>query len=215
MKKTFLLFFLSVFTHPLFSQVSVAPLAGLLFSNYSGTGLSETKAKPGGNFGAIADIGITSNIYLQPGAMYMINEDISNSPAQIKTTIHSLEIPCDFIYRAGAGTAGRLFAGAGPYVARSLSGNMDYPHSTFYGGNHPLSFGSSASDAMKQNDFGVGIDAGIEPEQGFFIQLRYQHGLTNLGEGSMNVKSVSYGASIGYLIGTRGKKKPVQKDEGK
>jgi len=210
-KLAFTIAAIAALTQASFAQLAIAPEVGGLFSNYPGKDMGEkfdSKALFGMRAGAIVDIGLSNNFYLQPGILYVRNGytfDNVISSGTIK--VNSMEIPLNVQYKFGSAGGDRFFVGVGPYLAFNLGGKAD---GTAYGMSTTanLQIGNDAqTDNIKAFDFGAGLNLGYELSNGLYIRAHYQHGFVNLfpgGNTNNSSYSTNYGLSVGYLFATSG-----------
>ena len=70
------------------------------------------------------------------------------------------------------------------------------------------SIGNDAThDDIKRTDFGIGLNAGYQIDNGLFFRAHYQRGFVNLlpgGDTNNTEFSTNYGVSVGYLFGAGG-----------
>jgi len=200
------------------AQISFAPEIGLNMATMSmkvndlssGSFTYATGPKAGLAIGGVADMGITENIYFQPGFFYVMNGvklTAGYETAGGVWNINTLAIPLNFEYKTGETGGNRFFIGTGPYIGYNISASYKYDDNTTYGyyassGN--LKIGNSAGKYnIKPLDLGWGINTGYLLANGFYLRLRYQMGFTNLNPYSDKYdiyKSSAYGITIGYLI---------------
>jgi hypothetical protein len=210
------------------AQIAIAPELGLNLSDISaksqdpagGTHTTSTSMRPGLAVGAIVDIGITGNIFFQPGLFYEMTGAKSTDAPQSKININTLVIPLNFEYKFGVAGGNRFFAGVGPYIGYNISGKETWdadPANYIPAGSHTLTFGSDkgsalgTGDDLKALDLGLGLNVGYLLSNGFYVRAHYQMGLTNLlpgGDDKNSFKTSAFGLTVGYyLTGQKGSKK--------
>ena len=75
------------------AQIALGPEAGINLSNYTGESQGQsvsTSARLGVRVGGIADIGISSHLYMQPGIFYVMN---GYKSSDLTDDVHSASIP--------------------------------------------------------------------------------------------------------------------------
>ena len=180
-------------------ELSFGPELGLNLSNMpindSGT-KAQTSIKPGLVVGGIADIGITDNIYLQPGLFYLMNGCKVTGGS---LNLNSIQLPVNVEYKLGKRGKNRIFFGLGLYVAYNISASVKAG-----GTSTTLKIGSDATTAdIKPIDFGAGVNAGYQLSKGLFVRAHYQMGFANLlpgGNATNSIKTNAISISVGYLF---------------
>ncbi len=183
------------------AQIKFGPKAGLNLSKMSikAAGISlDPKTMVGFSVGAIAEITIKSNFFLQPGVFFstkgskynLAGENISISPS-------FLELPINALYKFDLGST-KLLLYTGPYFAFGIGGTYKMQNETT-----DLNFGKGEDNDMKPFDFGINFGTGFEISN-FQVTVQYGLGLTNLApitsyDASMKVGVISF--SMAYLIG--------------
>lgn len=175
--------------------------------------------------GIIADIQLTSRLYLQPqlqvtikGKSKYINTDIDPSVRRVDTRFRntSLELPVNLVYKYPLGK-GKLIGGGGGYIARGLGGRSRVTyyfrdgHEMVY--KYGLKFKSDVSqeDEAQYNgysrpiDLGLNFVTGYELKNGLAFKLNYSLGLkdktpTYTREVSTKSKDRYFAATVSYLI---------------
>jgi hypothetical protein len=227
-KFVFALFPVSVLTIKVSAQISFAPEVGLNVATMSmkvndlasGSFTYGTEWKAGLAVGGVADIGITGNIYFQPGLFYEMTGVKLPAGYQLYSNgewdINTLTIPLNFEYKTGEKGGNRFFIGTGPYIGYNFSAGQNYnaggtynyyTNSTSYNPAYSgsLKIGNSAGiDFIKPLDLGWGINTGYQLAIGLYLRVHYQMGFTNLDPYSDKYdvyKSSAYGVTLGYLFG--------------
>ncbi|HEY8920371.1 MAG TPA: porin family protein [Chitinophaga sp.] len=208
-----------------YAQVSFGVKAGFSMAGMSHKYDNEfikpnTKTVPAFHAGVIADIALSENFSLQPGLFYSakgakmdaIIPGIADGPVKVKSTIHLsyLELPVNFLYKHELGP-GKIFAGAGPYLAYGISGKIktDYDADSFVDSDLDVKFknqrGDSANVAyVKPFDAGANFIAGYEFKMGLVFSVNYSLGLTNTSPYEGETEKNHYlGISVGYLLHKR------------
>ncbi|MEI6822684.1 MAG: porin family protein [Bacteroidota bacterium] len=230
MKKTICLvsflmvLFISTQSH---AQITFGAKAGLNIANMSTSGTAasgETKSAIASfHVGAIADIGITKEFFIEPGILLSGKgfKDVTTIPImQATETVTGsikplyIEIPINAMYVADLKTV-KLQIFAGPYIGFGIGGNinLDYSSSgtlpTGYtlpaSSSKAIKFGSDATtDDLKMLDFGLNFGVGVEYNN-MLLRVQYGLGLTNINAdtstGSDTYKNNVIGISVGYMFG--------------
>lgn len=177
---------------------------------------------PGG--GLVVQIPVKANFavrtgvnYLQQGSQTATDIPLTDGfntggKADIKTKLSYLQLPLNLLFTP---TIRRMqfFAGGGPYVAYALSGNTTtegvYFESNAAGGrDEPFKeevdlFKKTrrGEPPFKRTDYGVHALAGLKLNGGFFANVGYQLGLSNVGRSNKNVyENRSLQLTIGYFF---------------
>jgi hypothetical protein len=244
--RVILLFLFTVCALPVCAQVSIGVIGGSGHAAFRTsyrpelpsiepipTDISQLFA-PRWRAGFLADIQLRKHFYLQPqlvistkGNKYeyksIVNDYTHTGTNRIRLTY--LELPVNLLYKIPIGN-GKLVAGGGPYIAKTLSGiynNDDIavgPNSTTKTHKRgkllieneqradlimPQSFNS-----YKEQDAGLNFIAGYECRNGLLFHINYSLGLTSVytyhnSESHIadNRKNTYFGISAGYLFKLR------------
>ena len=134
--------------------------------------------------GALLDYRLSRGFYFQPG-LYVSqkgSEEYTNDPNR-DIRINYLEVPFNFLLKAGTGRTGRFFFGAGPYVALAFGGETE-----FFGDEEDLEIGNDNGDRISRLDAGVNATTGYEFPGGLFFRANAALGLSNaLSEDQVDV----------------------------
>ena len=220
------------------AQITFGPIAGLNISNYTITGSNislgspslgtasftlNTTSKVGGRFGGVVNIPLNKSLYLQPGALYVMNgfKESFLGLVELKAHINTVEVPVNLFYKFGDGDNKPFFIGVGPYFAYNVVGGIKTTVNPVLGStattiaNTKLDIiGNDSTDFVKAFDCGFGVNAGYQLAMGLFVNAHYQFGITNLIPIDINgysIKNYNYGISIGYMIGSKATKKTNSK----
>lgn len=184
---------------------------------------------PGVNIGAVADISLTRQFYLQPGVLYSWNnsrvepEVFTSNGVQYQPftaySIHNVQIPVYALYKSSVEGTGRFIAGAGPYIGYAFSGRIKERSYTLQPvgtslvvdaeqTTKSLKIGNDkATDQYKPLDYGLVGTMGYESNVGLYFRGQFNYGLANLmpaGNSDHAMKSWGFGISIGYFFGPDG-----------
>ena len=209
-----------------FAQVSFGVKAGFSAATMSmkqeisgGASIkSPSKTLPAFHAGVIADIGLAKGLYLQPGLFYSakgvkVDQTVPVGMEQVdisaKIKLGYLELPVNLLYKLPLGP-GKLFFGAGPYVAYGITGKATASSPLLQGDvETDVKFGSpdgtldsaGTTAYVKAFDAGANFIAGYELKMGLLFSVNYSLGLTNTspypGESQ---KNRYFGVSVGYLF---------------
>jgi hypothetical protein len=181
------------------------------------------------NVGAIAEIRIADQLFLQPGLLYYGNgsnaigssftADVTNYS---NTTIRAnyLRLPVNAVYKLVISDKVDALGGAGLYVAKGLGGtekgykysNENLPPYTSDSTqvNNKVAFSSDASSSpntttLNSIDFGYDVLAGIQYKS-FELTANYSRGLTKAyvnPDFDYNFKNNTFSVSVAYLFSVK------------
>ena len=189
------------------AQVKFGPKVGMNLSTMTlkSSGISlDPKMLVGFHAGVISEIGLTENLFLQPGVLFSSKGSKYELTLLEQTFKFSMapgviEVPVNVLYSFGTGSV-KLNLFAGPYVALGITGKTKID-----GESQDISYGSSDEDDMKPFDFGLNFGAGVNIN-GFLISAQYGFGLANLApdtSGDSEMKNKVLAISMGYLFGPK------------
>lgn len=199
--KTFTFFFaLSLITSSTQAQINFGVRAGVNLANqtFEQDGLTiEPDGKLGLTFGVLADVGLTDNLSIQPEVDFIqkgmqLELEFFGETTKSKQTWNYIEIPVLVKYKFGT-DAVKAAVMAGPSLGFALSAKDDTD-----GVETDLDFDE---DGVKRGDLGFNF-GGMVGFGNFFVDLRYQLGLSNLAdddEVTVNNKGLILG--VGYMFG--------------
>lgn len=181
MKKLFLVAAITAVGFAANAQVNFGVKAGLNISNLTGDGV-DTDSKAGFNAGGFATIPVSSMFAVQPELLYSVEGAKSGDT---KLHLNYINIPVLFQYRK-SGFVGELGPQLG--ILASAKAKAD---------------GESADikDYFKSTNFSLAIGAGYQLTNGLGFGVRYNLGLSNIGdaEGSdIKTSTFSVGASFAF-----------------
>ncbi|HLV50693.1 MAG TPA: porin family protein [Flavobacterium sp.] len=146
-------------------QVKFGPKAGVNLATLSGD--DDAEMKIGFHVGAVAEIKFNDKFSLQPEVLYSAQGAQSKENTDIKTNNDYINIPIMAKYYFVEGFSLEL----GPQVgflmkaeAKGENGSLD------------------TKDFYKSVDFGVGVGLAYDLPQGFFVNARYNLGLSKINE---------------------------------
>lgn len=145
--------------------------------------------------GLIGDLRIAGNFYLQPQLLWTrkgASQFSSLADGKTKMRINYVEVPVNVVYKVEL-PFGRLFGGAGAAYSYAINGkNIQDGHSTgAFSGN---------SD-WKRGDISLSFTAGLEFDNGFFISMNSNKGLSDINKADdITARNKSRSLSVGYFI---------------
>jgi hypothetical protein len=200
--------------------VGVGPQLGFNASGYSfdntvNTGLI-TKDRLGFRAGAIVDIMLNENFYLQPEGFYVMTGYRWLYPSKVPGTlkgvtynVNTIQIPVNATWKFFHPNQSRLFLSAGPYVALNFGGTYNVDTVSSSGGeltsSYAITIGADATDPqINRFDFGFGVSGGYEYFNGLFLKIFYQQGLLDMSPSNGSViphaTTYNYGFTLGYFL---------------
>ena len=153
--------------------------AGLNMSNFTGDDV-ESDGATGFYVGALVDLPITESFHIQPEVLYSMEGGDESS-------LSFLRIPIMAKYYVTSG----LNIQAGPSIGFKVAAEDDF-----------------TDEITKSTDIGLGFGLAYELPIGFFIDLRYTLGLSNIGDeeglldwggtGDEEIKTTNFQIGVGY-----------------
>lgn len=172
------------------AQVKFGPKVGLNLSNLTGD-VDGSETLTGFSIGAVAEVGLASNWYFQPGLQFSTKGakyDLDYL-GDAKLKLNYIEVPVNFGYKINVGPA-NILAFAGPYLAYGVGGNLE---------DEDVEWGSSKGE-LNPFDLGLNIGAGLEIDN-LQIGLQYGFGLSNMSNVSdFTQKNGVFSATIAYYL---------------
>lgn len=167
-------------------EVKFGPKAGVNFANISGKDAEDTKMLIGFHVGGFAEIKFNDKFAIQPEILYSAQgakqEGTRNVMGVNVTTnatskIDYINVPIMAKYYIAPSFA----VEAGPYVGFLMSSKTE---GTINSMGQNVSVESDEKDFSNSIDFGVGVGASFNLDNGFFIGARYNLGLSKIGKDS-------------------------------
>lgn len=213
MKKNVVLLTLALVATTLssYAQVSFGVKAGYNSATVSTENNEGTSRLSGFHAGVIADLSLAESFSLQPQLLYSAKGikikdfDMNENETKVSYKLNYLELPVNFLYKPQVG-AGKLFVGAGPYVALGLGGKFGDTKVKFDGKKSADIDETDDNVHLKALDAGANFLAGYELKNGLLFSINYSLGLTNVSPDGDKSKNSYIGISVGYLLHS-GKKK--------
>jgi hypothetical protein len=190
-----------------YAQVNFGVRAGINFQNITGKASNgsdlNNSLKTGFHVGALAEIEIAPDYFVQPGLLFSTKG--AKSANDSKINLSYLEIPVNFLYKPALGT-GKMLLGFGPYLGVGVGGSVETPQGNKVDIEFNNSYSSfSAAPTYRRMDAGANFLAGYEFSNKFSFQLNAQLGLiktnpnfTGVGNDESNYKNTGFGISVGY-----------------
>jgi outer membrane protein OmpA-like peptidoglycan-associated protein len=227
MKTLFIALSLLCFTTFSYSQLRMAVLGGPLSASVKETNSIpgwESKIKPGYsshsglNLGVLVDVSVGSNVFFQPGIMYMakgrkfymsndsttsiITDTISGSS---NLSVNYIEAPLNLAYKVTLGRKAKFVLSAGPYLGFFYNGKQKfetriYSTNDFKNDEQRVETGKGEGK-IKTVDVGYNVRAGFEIGN-ILLSGFLSRGLTSFYRASYNgtFRHHVAGASIGFWL---------------
>lgn len=219
MKKVFLLAATTVIATVSFSQVrfGVQAIGNAGSVSASTTGLTNVKKPTQVGFGAgvVADFPLQSNLsvrsslnFLQKKGAIEFTNFGTDKKSTVKSTLNYLELPVNLVYKIPM-NGKSIYFGAGPSFGYGISGKMKYNgYEVLEGVPHPVNESADAfkkeADGgadMKRFDISANAIAGVQFDNGLFVNAGYLMGLTNLQKGDGDkYKNRGIQLTVGFLL---------------
>lgn len=167
-------------------EVKFGPKAGVNFATLNGDDAEDSKMQIGFRVGAFAEIKFNDKFAIQPEILYSAQgakQESSGSVLGVNYTtegnakLNYINVPIMAKYYVAPSFA----IEAGPYVGFLMSANAE---GSATAAGITTEFDDDIKDQLKSVDFGVGVGASFNLDNGFFIGARYNLGLSKIGEES-------------------------------
>jgi hypothetical protein len=130
------------------------------------------------------------------------NVDVEVEQGTGKINLLYLQLPVNIVYHVPV-VVGDIYFGAGPYVARGLSGKVKITDpETGQSESQDVKFGGNDDNSFKAMEYGANAIAGIKLKTGLLLNINYDLGLSNLSPtaDSGKLKTRVFGVSVGYAF---------------
>ncbi len=201
LKSNLLILFFSVIAFPAFAQLSFGIKGGTNIAEFSfkdnGTNINQESIN-GFTFGAVLEIGLGGNIFLQPEAVFIQK----GSKVQVltednKVNVNYLDIPVLLKMKIINSNVFNVNLLAGPSFGLALNGEE-----TMGGQTVDVNFGGE--DGLKRLDLGINAGGGIAANLGsigVFGDVRYLFGVSNISEdNNREIKNKGLNLSVGLMF---------------
>lgn len=183
MKKYILVVFVALATLSVSAQ-KFGIKAGVNFADYYGDDAKGLDSKTGFQVGALYEMPLGTNLYLQPEAVLTLKG--AKTSGDLTINPYYLEIPVRALYKIPAGP-GSVTIAAGPYISMGLFGK-----SKNGGDSYNLFTKEDGEDeaALKRFDMGLSAAVGYELQNGLFFNLESGTGLLEVAKDTKMKNSV-------------------------
>ena len=151
------------------AQITFAPRVGLNMANIGGDDTDDMKMKMGMQIGAIANIGFSDALSLQPGLLFSqkgTTVEFEGTDETMKVKTNYLEIPINVVYGLDLG-GNQLQLFAGPYLGYGIGGKITSDAEDFE--DIDIQFVSDAIDADEDKAAFAAFDLGLNIGVGYKI----------------------------------------------
>lgn len=224
MKKVFLLAAAGLLTTAAFSQVRFGPQAAVNFSSAS-MDKDETEGmkksmKPGFSVGVASEIQLSKSLTLRPSLNYMQKgvkmegsgqTELGSYSGEMKVYMNYLELPVVLAYNITT-PGSRIYFGAGPSVGYGISGKSKANFTVTFPG-FPSETQSEEADTFKKEeedgagfkrlDVSANVIAGVQFNNGLFINAGGLFGLNNIGAEDSKYRNIGGQLTVGFLLNNR------------
>ena len=193
---------LFLLTIPAYAQLSFGIKGGVNVAAFSikeqGATIPQSSIN-GFTLGAVLEIGITDNIFIQPEAIFLQKgSELNTSIAEIKTNVNYLDIPILLKIKLLNTDLLNVNLLGGPSFGLALNGET----TTAGGQTVDLSFGGD--NGLKRLDLGIHAGGGIGVNLGsigVFGDVRYLFGVSNISEdANREIKNKGLNLSVGLIF---------------
>ncbi|PWS31789.1 outer membrane beta-barrel protein [Pedobacter paludis] len=190
---------------------------------------NNVKDNVGFNVTAFADFGVGNNFFIQPGVSLQnkgakfestnaitVGNTTTTTVATNKTSLMTIEVPVNAVFRIPTGDAGAIQISAGPYVGFNISGKnklestittrnntANTTSTSTSSSDDDLSFGSATDKNYSSTEFGANFGLAYRTTSGFLVGANYGLGFSNLipkdsRAGDAKLSNRVLGFSVGY-----------------
>lgn len=178
-----LLGLLAFSTSAIAQEVKFGPKAGINFANLSGD-VEDNKMLMGFHVGAFAEIKLNDKFAIQPEILYSAQGTKMETSETLMGVTYTAESDAKLNYinvpiMAKYYITDNFAVEAGPYVGFLASANSK---GSYTNAGTTVEFDEDIKDELKSVDFGLGLGASFNMENGFFVGARYGLGLSTVEE---------------------------------
>ncbi|WPU92538.1 porin family protein [Mucilaginibacter sabulilitoris] len=150
------------------------------------------------------------NVSLQPalnlsgkggkfGGVFSDTEDSNIEQGDGRFNLIYLQLPVNLVYHVPV-VVGDIYFGAGPYVAKGISGKVKGNDSDGNSVSEDIKFGDDGD--IKSMEYGANAIAGIKFKTGLLFNVNYDLGLSNIAPNADGgkLKTRVFGISVGYAF---------------
>lgn len=221
MKRMFLVAAATIIASVSFSQIryGVQVIGNAGNASFKADGLPSVKKPMQIGFGAgvAAELPLQNNMSIRTSLNYLqkksaLEFEIPIMPGKthkVTTTLNYLELPVNFVYTIPMESTS-FYIGAGPSFGYGISGKTKYKGWEFQGESQDIIAVEESSkpfkkdedgDAMKRFDISANVNAGVQFNNGLYVNAGYLAGLTNLGYPEQTYKNRGILLTVGVMLG--------------
>lgn len=200
-KNLFIAIGLLVLTMPAYAQISFGLKGGVNVAEFSIKAQGATVPQSsinGFTLGAVLEIGITDNIFIQPEVIFLQKgSELNTSLTEIKTNINYLDIP--FLLKLKLLNTKFLNVNllGGPSFGLALNGEES-------AGGQTVDINFGGENGLKRFDLGINAGGGVGVNLGsigVFGDVRYLFGVSNISEDAdREIKNKGLNLSVGLIF---------------
>lgn len=224
MKKMFLVAAATIAATVSFSQVRFGVQAignaGNVSVKYEDAGNLKKSARIGFGAGVVAEIPLQNNFSLRPSLNFLQKkaeiefpaDEESGKTSTMTSSLNYLELPVNLVYSIPVNNMSVYFS-AGPSLGYGISGKMKYKGWQVSEEPHEVTPVEESTDAFKKEDKGgaglkrfdlsANVNAGIQLNNGLYVNAGYLAGLSNLVESEGKYKNRGILLTVGFLLPSR------------
>ena len=190
-----------LFTIPTYAQLSFGLKGGVNVAEFSlkdqGATIPQSSIN-GFTFGAVLEVGITDNIFIQPEAVFIQKgSELNTSITNLETNVNYLDIPVLLKIKLINTKLLDINLMGGPSFGLALNGE----ETTAGGQTVDINFGGE--NGLKRFDLGINAGAGVGVNLGsigVFGDVRYLFGVSNISENAnREIKNKGLNLSVGLM----------------
>ena len=201
-KSSILAIVLLLLTVPIYAQISFGLKGGVNVAEFSITDQGATipqSSVNGFTLGAVLEVGITDNIFIQPEAIFLQKgSELNTSITELKTSVNYLDIPVLLKLKLINTDLLNINLLGGPSFGLALNGE----ETTAGGQTVDINFGGE--NGLKRFDLGINAGGGVGINLGsigVFGDVRYLFGVSNISEDSnREIKNKGLNLSVGLMF---------------
>ncbi len=187
---------------PTYAQISFGLKGGVNVAEFSfkdqGTTIPQSSIN-GFTFGAVLEIGITDNIFIQPEAVFIQKgSELNTSITGLTTNVNYLDIPLLLKIKLLNSKLLNINLLGGPSFGLALNGEEAIT------GGQTIDVNFGGEDGLKRFDLGINAGGGVGVNLGsigVFGDIRYLFGVSDISEGAnREIKNRGLNLSIGLMF---------------
>ena len=193
---------LFLLTFPVYAQLSFGLKGGVNVAEFSIKEQSATIPQSsinGFTLGAVLEIGITDNIFIQPEAIFLQKgSELNTSLTNLKTNVNYLDIPVLLKIKLLNTKLLNINLLGGPSFGLALNGEETTP------GGQTVDINFGGENGLKRFDLGINAGGGVGVNLGsigVFGDVRYLFGVSDISEdANREIKNKGLNLSVGLIF---------------